>query len=134
MNIIIDTNVIVSSLIRGRKPKKVIEFVNRSPDYHWFVSEEILAEYRDVITRDKFHLAMEVINDWFQIFSRLELIKDNHIEISFPQDPKDERFIRCAIAAKADYFITGDGDFKGITEISGTKIISVSEFARIHNL
>lgn len=62
------------------------------------------------------------------IFSMCEVIDDSNIDVHFPRDPNDEKFIRCALASNADYFITGDGDFKDIEKIGNTVRISVTEF------
>ena len=45
MKVIIDTNVLVSAVLKGREPRDVIQFVVDSPNCDWVVSEEILAEY-----------------------------------------------------------------------------------------
>ena len=43
----------------------------------------------------------------------------------------DAKFISCAIASKADYFITGDRDFSDIKGSLCTNILSVSKFAEL---
>lgn len=45
MKVIIDTNVLVSAVLKGREPRDVIQFVVDSPNCDWVVSEEILAIY-----------------------------------------------------------------------------------------
>lgn len=39
MIIIIDTNILVSAAISGRKPESVINWIINQPDYQWVVSE-----------------------------------------------------------------------------------------------
>ncbi len=41
---------------------------------------------------------------------------------------KDAKFLACAIAADADYFITGDQDFSEAQMLLQTKIYSVTQF------
>ena len=62
--VIIDTNVLVSAVLKGREPRDVIQFVVDSPNCDWVVSEEILAEYQDVLSRKKFKLTDEVRKEW----------------------------------------------------------------------
>jgi predicted nucleic acid-binding protein len=50
------------------------------------------------------------------------------IPVSFPRDVKDAKFLACALAAAADFLITGDRDFTEARKIGHTKIISVSQF------
>lgn len=54
--VIIDTNVLVSAVLRGREPRTVIQFIVDNPKFEWVVSAEILAEYKEVLSRKKFKL------------------------------------------------------------------------------
>ncbi|MEG5048823.1 putative toxin-antitoxin system toxin component, PIN family [Microcoleus sp. B4-C1] len=56
-------------------------------------------------------------------------IIDVSIEIDFPRDQKDAKFIACALSANADFLITGDRDFTEVQSLENTLIISVSLFA-----
>ncbi len=45
MKIIVDTNVLISAILRDRDPELVIQFIVEHPDFEWVASPEILAEY-----------------------------------------------------------------------------------------
>ena len=47
---------------------------------------------------------------------------------SFPRDPKDAKFLACALAADADFLVTGDQDFTEARLIGRTEIVSVTHF------
>jgi putative PIN family toxin of toxin-antitoxin system len=128
MIVVVDTNVVVSSLLRAGKPRKVIATILQSDSFDWVISEAIRKEYEDVICRPKFHLHTEVIEDWFRIFSSLTRIDDSNVKAEFPRDPTDEKFLRCCLASDAKYFITGDGDFRETKRIGQTFVISCSDF------
>ena len=49
----------------------------------------------------------------------------------FPRDQKDAKFLACAQAAEADYFITGDRDFTEAKKLVTTTILSVSLFKQL---
>lgn len=53
------------------------------------------------------------------------------MEIDFPRDRKDAKFLACALAAEADFLITGDSDFKEAQTLVNTTIISVSLFNKL---
>jgi putative PIN family toxin of toxin-antitoxin system len=131
MKVIVDTNIVVSSSLRAGKPRKIIAAILEQPYIDWIISEEIKAEYEEVICRPKFNLPADVIEDWFRIFSTLHLVDDSNIDVDFPRDRKDEKFHRCCIAVNADYFVTGDGDFRGIEKIGDTTVISASDFWKL---
>jgi uncharacterized protein len=126
--VVVDTNVVVSSLLRAGKPRKVIAAILKNDSFDWVISEEIRKEYEDVICRPKFHLPSDVIEDLFRIFSSLTLIDDSNVKAEFPRDPTDEKFLRCCLASGAKYFITGDGDFRETKQIGQTLVISSSDF------
>jgi uncharacterized protein len=111
MKVIIDTNVLVSAALSGRNPEFVILFIVTNPEIEWVVSPEILQEYKEVLSRKKFKLTQEQLNRWDEIFNNATTLINPRLEIDFPRDPKDAKFLSCAIEANADFLITGDLDF-----------------------
>jgi len=65
------------------------------------------------------------------LLDKLTTVIDTEFDINFPRDQKDAEFLSCAIAANADYFITGDKDFNQAQRIFKTVIISVSQFKKL---
>ena len=130
MKVVIDTSVLVSAAFRDRTPEEVILFVTGQDAFHWIVSGEILAEYREVLSRSKFDLSEEILNHWIEILESSTVEIDVDLEIDFPRDRKDAKFIACALAAQANFFITGDHDFSEAQQMMNTTIISVSLFKR----
>ena len=128
MIVVIDTNVLVSAAFRDRTPEEVILFVTEQDAFHWIVSDEILAEYREVLSRPKFDLSEEILNHWIEILESSTIEIDVDLEIDFPRDRKDAKFIACALAAQANFFVTGDHDFNEAQQMMNTTIISVSLF------
>ncbi len=131
MKIVIDTNVLISAILKDRTPEQVILFIADHDEYEWLVSSEILAEYKAVIVRPKFKLPPEIIEKWFMAFDLLTTCIDVDIEIDFPRDQKDAKFLACSIAGSANFFITGDKDFTEAQKILNTIIISVNDFYRL---
>jgi len=131
MKVVIDTNVLVSAVLKGRVPRAVIQFIFDNPDCEWIVSEEIVAEYKEVLSRGKFKLTDEVRAEWFEIIDILAMLIDVNVVIDFPTDRKDTKFLACALAAEADFLITGDSDFNQAQTLVNTTIISVSLFNRL---
>jgi putative PIN family toxin of toxin-antitoxin system len=128
MKIVIDTNILVSAILKDRTPEQVILFVAEHEQFEWLVSDAILAEYKAVIIRPKFKLPPEIIEKWLMVFDLLTNCIDVNLEIDFPRDQKDAKFLACAIAGKAKFFITGDKDFTEAQKLLDTIIISVTDF------
>ena len=129
--IVIDTNVLISAILKGRVPRLVIQFIVDSPNYQWVASAEILAEYKEVLSRKKFKLPDKIKNQWLAIIDLATTLIDVKVEIDFPRDRKDAKFLECAVAAKADFLIIGDADFTEAQSLIDTPIISVVLFKKL---
>lgn len=108
---VIDTNVIVSALISKNidsNPGKVFRAIVQErivPLYN----DEILAEYRCVLSRPKFHLLPDLIEIVLKaiIVDGLNLDRVPATGIDFP-DPKDIVFYEIAISKENAYLVTGN--------------------------
>ena len=131
MKVIIDTNVVVSAALKDRDPETVILFVAEQPDFKWIVSGPILEEYKEVLGREKFALPKDLLDKWQEIFEALTTTIEVDVELDFPRDRKDAKFLECALASKAEYLITGDKNFSEALKMVSTTIISVSLFKKL---
>ncbi|MCK6567757.1 MAG: putative toxin-antitoxin system toxin component, PIN family [Chloroflexi bacterium] len=131
MKAIIDTNVLLSAAWKDKTPEEVVLWIAAQDDWEWVVSEEILVEYREVLRREKFNLNSETLEKWETIIAKLTTHIEVEIEIEFPRDQKDAKFLACALISGADFFITGDKDFNEAKKIVRTTIISISSFREL---
>jgi putative PIN family toxin of toxin-antitoxin system len=131
MKVIIDTNVVVSAALRDRDPERVILFVVEQPGFQWIVSEPILEEYKEVLARERFALPRDLLQRWHKMFEALTTTVEVDVEVDFPRDMEDAKFLECALASDAEYLITGDKDFSDAQKMISTTIISVSLFKRL---
>ena len=131
MKLLIDTNVLVSGILKDKNPERVILFAAGNPDIDWIVSPEIMTEYKEVLGRDKFKLPADILKHWFDILDRSTSTIEPNLTIDFPRDQKDAKFLICAVASNADYFITGDRDFSEARKLLKTTIIHVSMFIKL---
>src|SRR3989338_1816580 len=70
------------------------------------------------------------VSDILDILSEATLINPSH-KVDICRDPHDNKFIECAIAAGADYVVSGDEDLLSIKEYENTKIVSIDGFLQI---
>lgn len=131
MKVLIDTNVLISAALKDKDPEKVILFIAEHSDFDWIVSQEILEEYKAVLSRDKFGLSKELLQKWFDVIEMLTIRMEVDTIVDFPRDRKDAKFLECSLAANAEFFITGDKDFAEAKKLVNTKILSVSLFKKI---
>ena len=131
MNGVIDTNIVVSAVLRDRDPETVIRFVIGHPQYEWVASRDILAEYANVLRRPKFRLPDAILQEWADVFATVVTLVDVAVVVDFPRDQKDAKFLACALAVEADYLITGDRDFTEAYKLLTTMVCSVPQFKRL---
>ena len=108
---VIDTNVLVSALLPSQKvsnPTMVLREVFRgriTPVYN----EEILDEYKEVLSREKFHIHQARIDTVVNHIKNtgLELERTKSWEGVFP-DPKDIVFYEVTLRKDDAYLVTGN--------------------------
>lgn len=131
MRVVIDTNVLVSAILRDRDPELVIQFIVDHIEFEWIVSPEILVEYKEVLSRRKFRLTQEVKDQWFELLDTFPICVEVDIAIDFPTDPDDAKFLTCSIASDADFLITGDTDLAQGQDLVETTIVTVAMFKNL---
>jgi len=131
MNLLVDTNVVISALIRDGIPRRVVNEVVARDNWFWIVTEETETEYHAVLARPRFKIPSAIQQD-FKAFIEAVTIRVRPVTPPpFPRDPKDERFIAAALACDADYLITGDKDLLEEQPLASTQIVRPAEFARL---
>lgn len=131
MNLLVDTNVVISALIRDGIPRRVVNEVVARDDWFWIVTEEIETEYHTVLARARFKIPSAIQQD-FKAFIEAVTIRVRPVTPPpFPRDPKDELFIAAALASDADYLITGDKDLLEEQPLASTQIVRPAEFAHL---
>jgi uncharacterized protein len=73
MRVIIDTNVLVSAVLKNGDPELVVQFVVDHPEFEWIASSNILGEYKEVLNRRKFRLTQEVKDGWLDLLDATTL-------------------------------------------------------------
>jgi uncharacterized protein len=131
MKVVIDTNIVVSAVLKDRDPEMVVRFIVGHPKYEWIASRAILAEYTEVLGRPKFGLPDALIQEWVELFETTITFVDVAVTVDFPRDQKDAKFLACAIAAGADYLVTGDGDLTEPYSLLTTAVCSVAQFKKL---
>jgi len=134
MRVVVDTNIVISALIRDSKVREILlstRFNFVSPD---FVLDEI-AKYSDYISRKagisrkEFDLLMALIFQGVTIVpaESYQSCKDKALSI-MREDIKDVPFVACHLALGCDGIWTNDSDFEGKT---GIKVFSTERMLQL---
>ncbi|MGA0197945.1 MAG: putative toxin-antitoxin system toxin component, PIN family [Prochlorotrichaceae cyanobacterium] len=67
MKVVIDTNILISAVLKDRDPETIILAVAQNPLFHWIASPPIVNEYKAVLIRPKFGLNEAQQREWFQL-------------------------------------------------------------------
>lgn len=127
MRIVVDTNVVISGIFFGGVPGRVIESIVRK-EIEAYANPEILEEYEEIVDemihRKQGKLKKEVLS---RFTARLELI-ESKTKVEVCRDPDDDKFLSCALDAKALYIVSGDKDLLAIREYDGVEIVTAADF------
>ena len=108
--IVYDTNIFVSYFLTLHKPNTIKTVVERilKEQVIPVLSYEIMAEYKDVLYREKFNFPREQVRSFLkQIIDSGLLITPVATRIYF-RDESDKCFYDAAVTAHADWLITGN--------------------------
>jgi hypothetical protein len=128
-SVVIDTNVLVSALLFGGVPGKLIPLW-KGRMIRPKASKEIIDEYLRVLAYPKFQLSEEEMNFLlsYEILPYFEILGVKEGPTLVVKDPSDDKFIRCAQAAGARIIISGDQHLLKLSPYRKIQIQSPSDF------
>jgi uncharacterized protein len=128
MNIVLDTNVLVSGLLSPFGPCGEIMRMVSSSELTLAFDARILTEYQDVLVRPKFRFEKDKVD---VILAHIEhrgiTVAPSPLQLSLP-DIDDEPFLEVAIAAKVVCIVTGNQVHFPPGLCQGVTVFSPSEF------
>lgn len=133
---VLDTNQFVSGFIlRKSVPGQVLQAWYEHK-YILITSREILKEIERVLhyphISQKYHLAKKDIETMMTIVEhRSVIILDVPNVNIIKDDPTDNKILGCALAAKADYIVSGDRHLLDLRKYKDISIVTAREFLEI---
>lgn len=125
--VVADTNILVSSIFWNGKPYEIIQ-KGINQEILVFISKDIIGELITALKRD-FGLGdqeLEDILDAIILFTHLVETTEK-IDV-IKEDCKDNIILECAVAANANFIISGDSHLLNLKEFRGIKIVSANDF------
>ena len=128
LRVVLDTNVLISAILFGGKPRKILEKAIRG-EIRLCLSEPILEELKGVLQRSKFDYSPEMIQI---ILTELTGVSDfvnpsKTIDVVL-EDPEDNRILECAEEAEANYIITGDFHLLKLSRYRNIEVVNAVAF------
>jgi len=129
LKVVIDTNVLVSVLLKDNSPPAFILALLRKKMMTLCLSQAIFEEYRAVLNREKFRHIRSAVAPLLLSLKKEGSLVEPKIRIAvITADPADNKFLECAQAAKADFLITGNTKHFLFKQFHDTRIASPKEF------
>lgn len=135
MRLVLDTNVVVSALVWGGVPYKLIEAA-AAGDIELVTSPTLLAELREVLSRE--HLASRLAAQRATVEQSIALYAELAISVSplatprvVPGDVDDDHVIAAAVAGAAETIVSGDHDLRVLKTYRRIRIVNAAEALRI---
>lgn len=133
MRLVLDTNVVASALLWGGVPRLLLQAA-RERRVALFTSTPLLAELTDILGRPKFAKKIEAsmlsLDQLVDHYRELTIVVRPTPVSGIAPDPDDDVVIGTALAAKADWIVTGDQPLLSVAMYQGIQIVSVSEAAK----
>lgn len=125
--IIIDTNVLVSSILSRSYPNFIIRELFLKNKIHLCISLAIGTEYEDVLFHPKFLKYSEFQKEAELLITQIEAKALNYfpkVKINIIADLKDNKFLELAEECNADFIITGNSRDFTFSSYINTRIVS----------
>ena len=130
LKLVLDTNTIVSAFFWEGNEAELMRKIEDSKA-QLFINKKILDEIKEVIRRPKFKQILQTTNQKpeeviTKIILLSNLVLGPNLKGIIKEDPSDDKFIECAVNAKADYIISGDKHLLKLVGYKGIKIVRTS--------
>lgn len=129
VKVVLDTNILISAIAFGGKPKNVLDLVLEEKIIA-ITSPILLAEFKEIyrkkfpLLEEDFELTIKNIEEIFWILQptkTLDLLRDND----------DNRVLEAALEGKCDYIVTGDKDLLELKSYKTIQIVTAEQFLKI---
>lgn len=126
--VLLDTNIIVSALLFGGKPRTVFHLVLRK-EIDAVISRQLIAELLGVLA-EKFHFPQKIL-----VLLERKILKRFRIvlpltRIDLLKNP-DDRVLEAALEGRCAYIVTGDKELLALQSFQGIVIVTAEQFLRI---
>jgi len=108
LRLVIDTNILVSAALKPDGLQRTVLVLAMTKPARLYVTQAILAEYREVAARREFKIRRGLRQQLLQLIKNHAKLVSPVRALQVTKDPDDNKFLECADAARADYLITGN--------------------------
>ncbi len=129
--VVLDTNVLISAIVYGGNPRAILEAA-LAGTIELAISPPIMEEFQGVLGRPQFGLTPQFVHSTVAELAALAewVTPQKHLQL-VQEDPSDNLILDCAVAAEAEYLVTGDDHLLKLKACGAVRIVSPQEFVEI---
>ena len=127
IGVVLDTNVVVSALLNDEGTEATVLDLALTGELRLFASEAVLEEYEATLSRPKFAISSEHVQELMAALRTVAVIVAPGKTLAVSGHKPDNRFIECADAAQAEFLVTGNKRHFP-AEWKTTRIVNSREF------
>ncbi len=128
MQVVVDTNVLISAVFFGGKPGHILEAWQQKK-IELVISTDMLAEYVDVLHRLSAKYPKVDVSQIITLITSFGLIVEaRDLNEQICEDPDDDKFIAAALESSSSVIITGDMHLLDVSGYAGIEMIEPSVF------
>lgn len=130
MKIVCDTNILISGILFGGKPREILRLCSSGTVVNC-ISPDILKEVEEVLLRPKFGLKEEQVYEIIRLFrDTFTLVSSDRRLSVVTADPDDNQILEAALATKADVIVSGDAHLLNLVNWNGIPVLSADTFLK----
>ena len=134
LRVVLDTNVVLYALSPRLHYQAILQ-KGIQGDFEWWITTEILLEYEEKVAE---FFGLQVAHSFIETLLLSSHVKRSEIFFHFNllDDPDDNKFVDCAVAANAHFLVSEDKVFLQMAEVSFPKInwVKSDQFLEILNV
>ncbi len=132
MRAVVDTNILVSALIRPQGAVGPMIVHLRRGDYTLLYNDATLEELVDVLNRPRIREKYGLNDADIRAVVALILLRGEfvvpEVTIRACRDPHDDKFLTVAVNGHADVIVSGDDDLRVLSPFQGIPVVSPRDF------
>ena len=129
--VVIDTNIFISGFGWDAKPEEILKLLKQRCIIN-YISIAILNELKRVVSYPKLKFSDLLQNRILEfVFFYSEIVEPTQHISPITKDPDDNKFLECAMAAGAEFIISGNPHLINVIEYNAVKIVSAATFLNL---
>ncbi len=129
VKVVPDTNILVSSLVFGGEPEKILFLIQRKKIIG-VTSKVLVAELCEILLK-KFNFSKERVLQLEHKMRKSFQVVYPRKTISVSRDPDDNRVLEAAVEGSCNFIVTGDKDLLILKKYKKVTVLTPSEFLKV---